>query len=144
MRTYFFLGLLATLVLSCSNSDDRLDNNPNLIDPLVQISLNLNLPEYNALSFPGGSVIVQNQGVGGIVVYNVNNDLYTAFDLSDPNHLPNNCSRMEVTGVIATCTCSTDDNEYDLVTGSHRTNPALFPMQMYRAQLNGSVVTVTN
>jgi len=144
MRIFVLLGLFAVSLLSCDNSDDRVDNNPNLIDPIVSINLNLNLPEYNNLNFPGGSARVNNQGVGGVIIYNVNNDLFTAFDLSDPNHPPNACSRMEVSGVIATCPCSTDTNEYDIVTGINRIDNNLFPMQQYRAELNGSIVRVTN
>jgi hypothetical protein len=144
MRIFALLGLLSICFLSCDKNDDRPDNNPNLIDPLISINLNLNLPEYNGLNFPGGSVIVQNQGVGGVVIYNVNNDLFTAFDLSDPNHAPNACSRMVVSGVVATCTCTTDDNQYDIVTGIHRTENSLFPMQQYRAELTGNTVRVSN
>lgn len=144
MKKIMLIGLLGIGMISCDKNDDRPDNNPNLIDPIISINLNLNLPEYNGLNFPGGSVIVQNQGVGGVVVYNVNNDLFTAFDLSDPNHPPNSCSRMEVNGVIATCSCTTDDNEYDIVTGIHRTDNNLFPMQQYRVELTGSIVRVSN
>ena len=144
MKTKWIATLMALAVLACKKDDGPADNNPNLIDPLVNINLNLNLPEYNPLKFPGNSVIIFQQGIKGVVVYNVNNELYTAFELSDPNHVPSSCSRMTVDGIIATCPCTTDSNEYDIVTGQHKTNQSLFPLQRYRAERTGDNVVVTN
>lgn len=132
-------------MFSCSKSDDKLDRNPYLADPLVSLRLNLNLPEYNALKFPGNSVIT-NQGVKGIVVFCISETQYLAFDLSDPNHVPNACSRMEVNGPIATCPCESDSNEYNIVNfGRHTTEPdTKYPMLQYRAERNGNNIVVSN
>jgi len=138
----FFLGLS---FLSC-NSDDSQNpnnNNPYLTTPSVNLSLSLNLPEYNPLKFPGQSVIVTNQGIKGVVIYNVNNELYTAFELSDPNHIPNNCSKMVVESTIATCTCD-DENQYNIITGQHVTDQSLYPMLQFRAERTGDTVHVFN
>tara|TARA_B100000508_G_C11451960_1_gene274586 strand:- start:26 stop:463 length:438 start_codon:yes stop_codon:yes gene_type:complete len=136
---------IALILGSCKGDDDRPldDNNPNLTTPIVNITLNLNLPQYNPLRFPGNSIVLNQQGIRGIIVYNVNNDLYTAFDLSDPNHFPNDCSRMTVEGIIATCTCD-DDNSYDIVTGQHQSNENKYPMQQYRTERVGDNITVSN
>jgi hypothetical protein len=65
---------IIVLTLSCSGEDDnRLINNPYLNPIPVSINLNLNLPQYNALKFPGNFVVLTNQGIRGVVVYNVNN-----------------------------------------------------------------------
>ena len=109
--------LMVLSLVSCSNNDDNSQNqNPYLAIPPVNISLNLNLPEYNALKFPGNSIIYTNQGIKGIVIYCVTENQYTASELSDPNHIPNSCSRMSVEGIIASCLCD-DGNSYDIVTG---------------------------
>ncbi len=144
MKNIFFLLIIALAFTSCKRSDDQDDDNPNLIDPLVNINLNLDLPEYNGLIFPGNSVVIQQLGVRGIVVYNVNNDLYTAYDLADPNHPVTSCSTMELEGIIATCTCDTDSNSYDIITGQHQTQPDIYPMQAYRAQRTGNSVRISN
>src|SRR5690606_6378691 len=89
-------------MLSCSKNDDKQERNPFLTDPAVRLNLNLNLPEYNPLRFPG-NYIITGQGIKGIVVYCVSENQYLAFELTDPNHVPNSCSKMELTGVIATC-----------------------------------------
>ncbi|MFC7357855.1 hypothetical protein ACFQO1_09160 [Jejudonia soesokkakensis] len=101
------------------------------------------MPEYDPLNFPGNSIIINQQGIRGIVIYNVNNDLYTAFDLSDPNHPPNNCSRMNVETPLASCPCG-DGNEYNIISGEHTTNNSLFPMQQYQAVRTGNTVRVSN
>lgn len=131
-------------IISCKK-EDRIDlNNPYLIEPLINISLNLNLPEYNPLRFPGNSVIINQQGIKGIVIYNVNNELYTAFELSDPNHIPNECSKMSIEGIIASCPCVSDTNSYDIVTGQHQSNEEKYPMLQYQAIRMGDNIQVTN
>lgn len=145
MKIIFTSLCLLLIVCSCKKDDGGLkDNNPFLIDPIVSLNLNLNLPQYNPLKFPGNSIIISQQGIKGIVIYNVNNDLYTAFDLSDPNHLPSGCSRMSIEGIVATCPCEEDDNEYDIVTGQHRTNQNAYPMQQYLARRTGDNLEISN
>ncbi|QQX77357.1 MULTISPECIES: hypothetical protein [Aequorivita] len=145
MKNIFLFLLALVLHVSCSKNDDQRERNPYLTDPVVSLNLNLNLPEYNPLRFPGSSVITS-QGIKGIVVYCVSETQYFAFDLTDPNHIPSECSRMEINGPIATCPCSNDDNEYNLVNfGRHTTEPdAKYPMQSYRAERNGNTVVISN
>lgn len=144
MKNKIFLLIITVLIISCSKSDDKRERNPYLTDPLVSLNLNLNLPEYNPLRFPGNYVIT-NQGIKGIVVYCVSEDLYLAFDLTDPNHAPNNCSRMEMNGVIASCPCESDDNTYYITSGQHISEPdTKYPMQQYRAERNGNSVIINN
>ena len=137
--------LIALFILSCSKSDEKQSRNPFLTNPVVSLSLNLNLPEYNPLRFPGSYVITP-QGIKGIVVYCVSETYYLAFDLTDPNHAPNYCSRMELNGIIATCPCPNDDNQYNIVNfGQHTTEPGTkYPMQQYRAERIGNNVVISN
>lgn len=148
MKTILTCLLLLIALSGCKKDDNNPvnNNNPFLNPPIVDISLNLNLPEYNSLKFPGNSVLINNRGIKGIVVYNLNNNLYTAFDLSDPNHVPNGCSRMEIEGIVATCPCANEDgmNSYDIVTGQHQNDENAYPMQQYRSVRSGDVVTITN
>ena len=145
-KIVFSLALLGLSLFSCKKDDDINENNPYLIDPLVNITLNLSLPEYNALRFPGGKVLLNPpQGIKGVVIYCVNESQYAAFELSDPNHTPSSCSRMTIDGIIATCPCTNDENEYNIVTGEHTSNQNnLYPMLRYRAVRTGDVITVSN
>ncbi len=132
------------LFIGCKKDDNVNTDNPYLVDPLVSLNLNLNLPEYNPLKFPGNSIIINQQGIKGIVIYNVNNDLYTAFELSDPNHTPSSCSRMDVEGIVASCPCTSDTNEYDIVTGQHQSDESKFPMLQYLATRTGNNIVISN
>ncbi|SRX52313.1 hypothetical protein [Aequorivita sp. CIP111184] len=144
MKKIVLLIFIGIGMLSCSKNDDKQERNPFLTDPAVNLNLNLNLPEYNSLKFPG-NYIITSQGIKGIVVYCISENQYLAFDLTDPNHVPSSCSRMELTGVIASCPCTNDDNEYFITSGQHTTEPgSKYPMQQYNAQLSGNTVIVSN
>ena len=144
MKNIFFALFLGLVLISCNKDDSRIDNNPNLLSPPISVNLNLNLPQYNPLKFPGNSLVLAGEGIRGVVIYNVNNDLYTAFELSDPNHIPNGCSKMTISGIVASCPCTNDANTYDIVTGQHQANESLYPLQQYFAVRNGNNIQITN
>ncbi len=144
MKVFVSFTLLLIL-LSCKSDDNVNQNNPFLIDPLVNFQMDLSLPQYNLLNFPGNSIIINSQGIKGIVVYNLDNSQYFAFDLTDPNHVPNTCSRMNIEGIEATCPCPDDENKYNIITGQHATSGNnVYPMQQYRARRNGNIITLSN
>ncbi len=147
MKQFLLSLIMVTVLISCGNDDDNNpnNNNPNLVPPIVNLSLNLNLPQYSALNFPGSTVVLPSQGIRGIVLYNKDNTSYFAFDMADPNHFPKDCSRMELNGIVATCPCSDDNNSYGLALfGLHETDQEAFPMLSYRIQRSGNTVVVTN
>ncbi|MBK5212620.1 MAG: hypothetical protein JJE55_03030 [Flavobacteriaceae bacterium] len=145
MKNKSLFLLICVLTLSCcTKSDEKQQRNPYLIDPAVSLNLNLNLPEYNPLKFPGNYVITP-QGIKGIVVYCASETLYFAFDLTDPNHAPSDCSRMVLDGIIASCPCQNDTNKYYITSGQHTTEPdSKYPMQAYRAERNGNNIVISN
>ncbi|ALM20856.1 hypothetical protein JCM19294_2423 [Nonlabens tegetincola] len=137
------LILIVLGFISCE--DDELRNrNPNLLDLGFAVELNTSLPQYSGLNFPGNTVEVSGFGNRGIVVYNSNNRDYFAFDLSDPNHTPNECSRMEINGIEASCPCPTDNNKYSLINGQPLEGNGEYGMKAYRVVRNGNIITVSN
>lgn len=142
MKKTLLIFSLFLLITGCSQSDDSYRNNPNLPDVRVNLQLNLNLPEYNDLAYPGNSYSTYTQGVRGIVIYNINNNQYAAFELSDPNHPPSNCSAMTVDGVIANCGC--DDNKYNIITGELSEGEGQYTMKPYRVERSGRFLIITN
>ncbi len=137
------LLMLLLVISSCSpNANDRIDN-PNLINVSFRLVINLNLPEYNSLNFPGNHYTTYNTGINGVVVYNINNTQFTAFELSDPNHPLSECSSLSVEGVIATCDCN-DGNSYNILTGELSGGNGQYTMKPYRITKNGSVLEVYN
>ena len=137
--TIFSLLLLFT---ACSGDDNELRRNPNLVDLNFRLQLNLNLPEYNNLQFAGNSFATYTRGVKGIVVYNINNSQYVAFELSDPNHPPSSCSAMTVNGLLATCEC--ENNTYNIVTGQLTSGDGQYGMKPYRVTKRGNILEITN
>ncbi len=138
------LSLLTVYVLltACSGSDDSFNNNPNLADLNFRFQVNLSLPEYNNLQFPGNAYATYNYGVKGVVIYNINNDQFVAFELSDPNHPPRSCSAMTLNGVIANCNC--DDNSYNVITGQLSEGEGEYGMKPYRVERSGNVLQIFN
>jgi len=106
---------LLLFFVSCSKSNDG--NDCNYIDnnAYVNITINLNLPQYSELQFTSNSEIIYNQGNSAIIVTNVGTGL-RAWDAVDPNHQPAPCSVMQIDGINAVCGCS-DGNTYNLYTG---------------------------
>ncbi|MUP45351.1 hypothetical protein E0K83_06275 [Gramella sp. BOM4] len=142
MKKFSLVLLVFITLLSCSDSDDDFRRNPNLPDLTVRLQLNLNFPEYNDLSYAGNSFVTYQQGVKGVVVYNINNSQYSAFELSDPNHPPSQCSGMKVEGIIATCDC--EENSYNIITGELSEGEGQYTMKPYRVQKSGNIIEVWN
>lgn len=136
------LAILLLFLLGCSGSDDDFRNNPNIPSIRFNLLMNLNLPEYSNLQYAGNSYVTYLYGVKGVVVYNINGSQFAAFELSDPNHPPNECSSMQVDGIIATCSC--DGNEYNIITGEMSNGDGEYTMRPYRVNLSGNTLEVWN
>jgi nitrite reductase/ring-hydroxylating ferredoxin subunit len=142
IRAALLLSVIASLS-SCQSDDDRLTNS-NLVDISFQFIINTNLPQYSFLNFANNAVIVPNAGLKGFVVYSLSDTQYVAYELSDPNHSPNECSRMTLDGITLTCPCPTDENQYQIITGQPTRGEGRFGLKAYRANRTGNIITVTN
>lgn len=144
MMKRLILGLVfLMMMISCSSDDNRRNNNPYLVDLSFSMTLDLNLPEYYNLNFPGNTYSTYNYGLKGVVVYNLNNSQYTAFELTDPNHPVSSCSRLTVEGIIATCNCE-DRNSYNIITGELSEGTGQYSLKPYRVRKSGNVIEVYN
>ena len=144
MKKFIFLLLLVCTFLSCS-SDDARSNNPNLPSIGFTYTVNLNLPQFDSLEFPGNSEVVTVEGVGvkGVIIYNIDNTQYSAFELSDPNITPSSCSALNVIGTRAESNCG-NDNVYDIITGIQLEGEGGYPLFRYRIVREGSVLVISN
>ena len=139
-----FSALLFLLLVGCSR--ENLERNPYLPELQFSVPINLNLPEYNALLFAGGSHFLPQYGHKGILIFNLNGNSYTAWEASCPNHLPNECSRTQVVGVLAECAC--EGYQYSLATGqllnpdSELSSP--YSMVFYNTVLRGNTLVISN
>ena len=139
-----FSALLFLLLMGCSR--ENLERNPYLPELQFSVPINLNLPEYNALLFAGGSHFLPQYGHKGILIFNLNGNSYTAWEASCPNHLPNDCSRTQVVGVLAECTC--EGYQYSLATGQLLNPDAAlsspYSMVFYNTVLRGNTLVISN
>lgn len=137
MKKFAIFSLSALLLFSCSKNDDHNSNCNFLLNIGVSTSLNLNLPQYNELNFISNPIYISGFGNGGIIVTNTGTG-YVAFDAADPNHIPNSCSTLTITGLEGVCGCD-DANKYSLFTGQPLENSNLrCGLKAYRAELSGS------
>ncbi|MEW7289856.1 hypothetical protein [Aquimarina sp. 2304DJ70-9] len=144
MKKAIFL-LLILLISSCKD-DDTIQANPFLPNVGVNFSLNLNLPQYNSLKFPGGVFVdrTDGRGIRGVIIYNLNDDQFFAYELSDPNIVPSDCSALGVVGTIASSECG-NDNTYDIASfGQQIKGEGGLPLFPYRAVKTGNTISVSN
>ena len=143
MKIRQFLIILGIGLMGCSGDGGPGNSCNFLLNVGVNLSLNLNLPQYSQLQFISNSVYVPNGGNKGVIVINTGTG-YSAWDASDPNHTPNTCSTLGISGVEATCGCD-DGNTYSLFTGQPLNNGNLrCGLKPYRVTLNGSTLLITN
>lgn len=142
MRKIFLYLLLSLPFLSCSG-DDEIRQNPYLQDIRFSARFDLNLPEYNQLNYNGNHFVTNRYGLKGIVIYRFTENQYMAFELTDPNHVPQSCSILTVNGIEASCSCG-DGNIYSIITGQLVAGEGQYSLKPYRAVLRGNILEVSN
>ncbi|SDQ08723.1 hypothetical protein [Flagellimonas zhangzhouensis] len=134
-----------TLISACSA--DRNNQNPYLQEVSFRFEINLNLPLYANLNSIGNPVYIGNNGVGtrGAFVMNIGNS-YLAWEASCPNHAPNNCSTMTISGQNAVCSC--EGYTYSLFTGQQLDRPddgnRYYDLLIYNTTQSGNTVIISN
>ncbi|BAO75872.1 hypothetical protein WPG_1642 [Winogradskyella sp. PG-2] len=106
----------------------------------VNLTVNLNLPQFNQLLFPGNAVRVEGQGNEGIILYRLTSATLLAWDGADPNRTPSGCSALTISSdnVSATSGCQ-DANTYFLATGTFSgDNPPPCTLKPYRVEAIGN------
>lgn len=118
------------------------NNNPYLPNYSFAYNINMNLPQYSNLQFPGNAVYInaRNTGVRGVFVFNTGSG-YVAFDAACPNQALSSCSTMTLNGINVVCPC--DNASYSLFSG--QATGMEYPMKQYRVeQLDGVSLRVYN
>lgn len=142
MRLFFTCFIALFVLAGCDKNNDDNQRNPFLID----LNFNTQLSAIQAidLEIPGNAIYVPNGGIRGFFVINTGSGL-RAWEASDPNHSPNECSQMILTNDInVTCQCD-DAHSYQLFTGQAIENDELqYTLLNYRVNENGSNITVSN
>ncbi|GAA4889316.1 hypothetical protein GCM10023311_11680 [Flaviramulus aquimarinus] len=130
--------------MSCSSNsvDDR--NCRFLLDISVNETINLNFPEFSQLKSINVPVHIPLIGGKDGIIVNNTGSRYVAFDATDPNHIPTDCSFLSINGIIAKCNCE-DGNEYSLLDGIPVGNTGTTcALRGYIAQRNGDDLSIFN
>lgn len=142
MKKYLVFFSLIFLFLGCSDDDLRRQN-PFLLNLRFNVTLNTNLPQFTPLNFPGNAVYFGGVGNDGIIVVNAGANIL-AWDASDPNEVPGNCTRLQIQGLVGETSCE-PPNSYSLVTGQPlETGDLQFGLYNYRVEQNGNIIRVFN
>ncbi len=140
MKFFYILSLSVFFLASCSKSDDGNQRNPFLLD--INFSTQLSTIETLDLQIPSNPIYVSNGGLRGFFVINTGSGLF-AWEASDPNHAPNDCSTMIIEGINVVCQCD-DAHSYNLFTGQANGEQLEYTLLMYRVTSNGGSITVSN
>ncbi len=135
--------ILSFLLLTSCGNDDTINNCNFLLNVGVDVTLNLNLPEFSELMFTSTVRYIPNQGNAGVYVINVGNNMFRAYDAADPNIIPEPCSFLQLDGVNVRSSCG-DGNEYSLFTGQSTGDPLPCTLREYRATLSGANLVISN
>tara|TARA_Y100000741_G_C18101707_1_gene497104 strand:- start:225 stop:683 length:459 start_codon:yes stop_codon:yes gene_type:complete len=138
------LFLLVLITNSCEKN--KIERNPYLNNVRINYEINLNLPEFDALRYIGGSKKILNIGLNGVIVFNLNNTSYLAWEASCSNHNLKDCSKLKIEGVLAKCNC--ENYQYSLATGQlinpekNLKNP--FGLLFYQTNLYNNILRISN
>lgn len=144
-----FMLLTVFFTASCNKDDDNslLINNQYLPNYQFdsQNTINTNLPQYNDLKFAGNYVVLPQYGINGVVLFYAGSNQYSAFELSDPNHHLQTCSKLTMEGIIAHCSCDNDENSYEIFNGiGQEGTVGPYTLRRYFVEVNGDIIRVYN
>ena len=131
------LMLFCLLFFSCQKEEDYIQN------VLVNINLNLTLPEFSDLQTVGNYVFITG-GVKGIIVYHQSFHIYKTYDRNCSYQPSMSCAKIDsVNSTIAICNCC--DSKFLLDQNGKTINgPALLPLKQYPNNLSGDFLYIYN
>ncbi len=133
-----FLFLFFVFFLFGCDENQTSNNNPFVPNYSFNVSINMDLPLYSALKFPGNVINYPNVGAKGLYIINTGSG-YNAFDAACPNQSLSSCSTMTLKGINLVCPC--DKEEYSLYSGLGKLT---YPLKQYRVEVNNTILTIIN
>lgn len=130
-KLLFILLILASVTYSCKRDTDDKIRVPRIA---TDVTINLNLPQYNPLTNPGGWAYVTG-GSRGIIVYRIGIDEFSAFDRHCPYNVPEGCRVSVIDGIIAEDTLCCH-SQFEILYGTPVEGPAQHTLQSFRTQFN--------
>ncbi len=144
---------LVFVLAQCGRGDNPNQNDVPQVP--VNITVNMNLPQYLILQSQGGWAYL-NGGVKGIVLYHHYDDNFYALERNCPYQPFDSCATVTVenNNVFLRCGKYKSDNDttwipccnsqYSLEAGFLLSGPSQFPLTNYRVGRSGNVLVVSN
>ena len=143
MTKLAFIGLISGLFLSFTSC---VEEEPKIVpDVYVYISLNLDLPSYNALNSVNNAIKIPNEGYNknGVIVYRYSMEEFYAFDATCPQHIDVSTSvNLDDNGTAGTATCPHCQTVYYFASLGYPSSG--YALKRYSVSFSGRIVTVSN
>ena len=119
-------------------------NNQNIPYVPVNFDLNINLPAYTSLNYPGEHLIVQG-GSKGIIVYRYTIDEFVVLDRHSTFDVTLGCKVLvESDGITLSDENECSESKWLIIDGSVMQGPATLPLHRYRTSWNPPILHVYN
>ncbi|RKS96031.1 hypothetical protein [Chryseobacterium defluvii] len=146
-KTFSILSIFTLLIISnlsinsCGSTDDTVSCFPNTP---INVTLNLNLPAYNALNQVGGWIYVNEQqsGTRGLIIVRASDTNFKVYDRNAPHVCPDSNTTLEVKDNISII-CPKDNATWILLTGQPTAGSSLPPKTYpYNYDPSGKILAV--
>ena len=142
-KSYINLTLLLILLgfLTQARCDNRVQNIPYVP---VNFDVNLNLPAYNSLNFPGAHIYVDG-GSKGIIIYRYTLDEFVVLDRHATSDIEIGC-QVNVTsdGLTINDDLECSESKWLIIDGTVMQGPAILPLHRYSTSWNPPILSVFN
>ena len=144
-----FIAIVSAFIWnSCGQNNVNPANIPNVP---VNITINLDLPQYQNLSFIG-NYVYENGGNNGIVIIHYTDGNYYAIDRTCSHDPLNSCNNIEVNEELTRLKCGTTVStvfreccgSQFFMTGQVINGPAIYPLKNYRVTKSGNYLNISN
>ena len=132
MKIVYFYLVTVLLLNSCDTKDDYIR------DVYVNIEIDLSLAEYSDLNAIGNSIMIDEGGNAGLIIYRLTTNEYKAYDRNCSYEPSLACSFIDsISSTVAYCGCCSSAFLIDQ-DGTAANPPAILPLKMYNSSLNNS------
>jgi len=132
--------ILITLTQGCNDEITQGELPPAAFSDIV---INLDLPQYQDLTFDNGHITLS-EGVRGIILFRVNASKYNAFEINCTYQPFDACSsvRVDQSNLFLRDDCC--GSIFDTDDGFPTSGPATIPLRRYSVSLQGRILTITD
>jgi hypothetical protein len=132
---------LALILASCTSCGEQQQFIPYVP---VNLQIDLNLPAYNTLNFPGEAIALAG-GSKGLYVYRYTLDEFVVLDRHATYDIPLACKvTLDADNFTLRDHDDCSESEWQIIDGSVMNGPATLPLHRYRTSLNGSILSIFN